>query len=377
MRDLFRGVANRRRGGLGAGVVLLLIAVWVAVPPQAAALPLYASREGATCVTCHFDPNGGGMRNEFGFYYGRNRHSMGAEDRWANVKVTPQVNDWIRLGLDTRFMYYASHVKNPSPSPSHNTVSTFFPMEGQMRIALTPLENLTVIGTQGIVVESGYPNSYVARELYALFHGFKHGVYFQAGRFRSPFGLRQEDHTSYTRQSLPFDSQREDAGVEVGATGKHWFGQFAVTNGAQPFAQNAGAFAAKIGRAAGSFQFGLSGYARVYSGVGDVNSWSAYASTTRGPVTVLAEFLGGDLGGSGDEAAFLELVYRVSRGVNLRGKVDEYDYNIAGVDKYFRYLAEVDLNPMPFTNIKVSYRHYSAPILPDLDEGFAMLFVPF
>ena len=348
-----------------------LLAVLSFRPPAAVALPLYASREGATCVTCHFDPNGGGMRNEFGFYYGKNRHSMGEEEKWANVTVTPQVNDWIRLGLDTRFMYYVSHVQ------SSTTTSTFLPMEGQVRIGISPLENLTIIGTQGIVVESGYPDSYVARELYALFHGFKHGLYFQAGRFRSPFGLRQEDHTSFTRQYLAFDSQREDAGVEVGAAGKHWFGQFAATNGGEPFGENAGAFAAKVGRATRAFQLGLSGYVRTHSTAEDVQSWSAYASTTRGPFTLLGEYVGGDLGSGGDQASFLELVYRASRGMNLRAKVDEYNPDVAGVDKFYRYLAEVDLNPMPFTNIKLSYRHNSYSGTSDIDEALAMLFVPF
>ena len=112
-------------------LLLALVVLCGGLPSVADALPLYASREGATCVTCHFDPNGGGMRNDFGFDYGKNRHSMGAEDRWSNVTVTPQLNDWIRLGLDMRFMYYASH--RGGSDPTSTTTSTFFPMQGQMK----------------------------------------------------------------------------------------------------------------------------------------------------------------------------------------------------------------------------------------------------
>ncbi len=221
------------------------------------------------------------------------------------------------------------------------------------------------------------PDSYVARELYVLLHGFKHGIYFQAGRFRSPFGLRQDDHTSFTRQYLPYDSQREDAGVELGATGKHWFVQAAATNGGEPFANNAGAFAGKIGHASRAFQAALSGYVHSYPTSDWLGAWSAYASTTRGPFTILAEYVGGDLDVDGRKSAFLELVYKASRGVNLRAKVDQHDPTGSGSNKTFRYLGEIDFNPMPFTNIKVSYRHYAYPHDFSADEGFAMLFVPF
>ena len=349
-----------------------------ALASPASAFPLYASREGKACVTCHIDPNGGGMRNEFGFYYGKNRHSMGVEEKWSKMTVDPQLNDWIRLGLDMRFMYYASHLSAVStPDPS-----TFFPMEGNFRVAITPMENLAIVGTQGIVVESpGFPDSYVARELYALFHGFAHGGYIQAGRFRLPFGLRQEDHTSFTRADLPYDSQREDAGIELGALGTHWCGQFSFTNGGEPFDQRASTFAGKISHISKLFQVGVSGYTRTADNVLPVTRWSIYAGTTQGPVTFLGEYVADDFGDKKDtEAAMAEIVYRLSRGVNLRAKIDYYG---PPSDPFFppdisrRYLAEVDFNPMPFTNIKLSYRHYSNEHSPDMEEYFAMLFVPF
>ncbi len=351
-----------------------LLAIVSARPPAAGAMPLYASREGATCVTCHFDPNGGGMRNEFGFYYGKNRHSMGVEEKWSKVTVTPQLNDWIRLGLDMRFMYYASQRVGNSTLDQ----STFFPMEGNLRVAITPYENLAIVGTQGIVVESGYPNSYVARELYALFRGMPHGAYAQVGRIRLPFGLRQEDHTSFTRERLPYDAQREDAGIEVGSVGPHWFGQFSFTNGGAPFSRRSNTFAGKIGRATKAFQVGVSGYSEAYDEVNDIARWSVYASTTRGPFTILGEYVGEDFHGGGDQAAFAEVVYRVSRGVNLRAKLDYFDPRQQFIAfPVRRYLGEIDFNPMPFANFKISYRHHNYRAIDDLDEVFGMLFVPF
>lgn len=363
---------------LAARLLGLLLITAAAVATPAEALPLYASREGRNCTTCHFDPNGSGMRNDFGFNYGKNRHSMGEEERWSNVTVDPQLNEWIRLGMDTRIMYVASH----RDGASNLATSTFFPMQGALRVAITPHDYLTVVGSHGIVVQSpGFPDSYVARELYGLFHGFAKDLYFQVGRFRLPFGLRQEDHTSFVRTTrvLPYNSQREDAGIEVGAIGNNWFGQVSFTNGGDPFNQHSSTLAAKVGRASRVFQFGLSGYDETDSSQPDDYRWSLYASATRGPVTVLGEYVADDFDPDvSRRGAFTEVVYRVSRGVNLRAKLDYFGPQPGSISSSERrYLAEVDINPMPFTDIKVSYRRYNYDNVPDEDEYLAMLFIPF
>lgn len=359
--------------------LLLTAAAVAAFATPADALPLYGSREGRNCISCHFDPNGSAMRNEFGFNYGKNRHSMGEEERWSKVTVDPQLNDWIRLGLDTRFMYFASH----QDGASHVATSTFFPMEGNLRVAIQPHDYLTIVGTHGLVVESpGFPDSYVARELYGLFHGFARGLYIQVGRFRLPFGLRQDDHTSLTRTPLvlPYDSQREDAGIEVGAIGNNWLGEASFTNGDEPFGQHASTQAAKIGRASRAFQFGLSGYHKGLPSAPDLYRWSLYASTTHDRWTFLGEYVANDFNPDVSlKAAFTEVVYRLSRGVDLRAKMDYFGPpSGATIDEIWRrYLAEVDINPMPFTDIKVSYRRYDYAKTTDEDELFAMLFIPF
>jgi hypothetical protein len=97
-------------------------------------------------------------------------------------------------------------------------------------------------------------------------------------------------------------------------------------------------------------------------------------------VTILAEYVANDF--KPDEsrkAAFTEVVYRISRGVNLRAKLDYFGPASGALfeDVARRYLAEVDISPMPFTDIKVSYRRYNYDDVPDEDEYLAMLFIPF
>jgi hypothetical protein len=348
---------------------------------SAQALPLYASRMGATCVTCHYDPNGGGIRNEFGFQYEKNRHAMEEEERWAKFTVDPKITPWLQIGFDTRVMYVASHIEGVSGV----STSTFFPMQGQLNFAVTPIDELTLVASRGLVVENpGFPSGYVARELYALFRGMPADLYIKVGRFRLPFGLRQDDHTSFIRstQFLPYNSQQDDAGIEVGSVGRNWFAQGSFTDGGVPFAEKAQTFSAKVGRASEAFQLGLSGYR---SGTTDANvyRWGLYASATRGKFTLLGEGAGGWNDPSGptpgfnSRAAFAQLDYRHSRGVDLLGKFDYADQTNGIETNARRYTAELDLNPMPFTEIQLSYRYYSYSGAPDESDFLAMLYVPF
>ena len=57
---------------------------------RAQTVPLYAARTGLLCESCHFDPNGGGPRKEFGFAFARNRHRVEPEDttsRWHDLDI--------------------------------------------------------------------------------------------------------------------------------------------------------------------------------------------------------------------------------------------------------------------------------------------------
>ena len=362
---------------------MIAAALPLAFARPARALPLYASREGTKCASCHFDPNGGGMRNDFGFNYDKNRHSMGEEARWDSVDITPQLNPWIRLGMDTRVMYVATHTDGISGL----STSTFFPMQGNLRVAITPHEHLAVIGSHGIVIDApGFPTPYVARELYGMIRELPHGAFVKIGRFRIPFGLRQDDHTSFTRvpEFLSYDSQKEDAGISAGSVGKHGWLEFSFTNGNNPaFSERAQAVAGKIAWAWIPLQGGVSGYHQ-YSELAaeKFDRWSLYLTKTLSRITLLGEYAGGTDAAVGDKvnklAAFGELDYRVSRGVNLRGKFDYLDPDRgAGGDIWRRYVGEIDMVPMPFTEFKVSYRHYNNSTTPDYDEFLGQLFIPF
>ena len=366
------------------GVAVLSLTFMATAPVPATALPIYASREGTKCVSCHFDPNGGGIRNDFGFTYGKNRHSMEAEDRWSNVTVDPQLNEWIRLGVDTRISYVASHVHG---SESTLDQSTFFPMQANLRVAVTPLDYLSIVGSHGLYLQTGGSASapYLAREWYGLFHGLPYNAFVQVGKFRTPFGLRQDDHTSFVRTEdfLGYDSQVEDAGIAVGSTGRNGWFEFAFTNGEGAFEERAQMLSGKVAWSYPYLQGGVSGYHRFdESGSITFDRWSLYLTRTFGPLTLLGEYARGTTEGSfltvNNDAAFAEAVYRVNRGVHVRGKFDWMDTSRGtGGAIARRYGGELDLIPMPFVQVQLVGRYYDYEFGPDVNEYVAMLFMPF
>jgi hypothetical protein len=351
--------------------------------PCAQALPLYASREGKTCVTCHYDPNGGGMRNDFGFLYGKNRHGLDTEAKWAKVTIDPRLNDWIAIGADTRVLYIASHIEGGRTL----ALSTFFPMQGQLNLALTPHDYVTLVMSRGIRTDKVAGEDYEARELYGLIHELPHDLYAQIGRFRLPFGLRQDDHTSYVRTTgfLPYNSQQDDVGIEIGAAGSSYTGQLSFTNGQGTIlsGERAQTLAGKATIVRPRILGGVSGFHQYNESVGiKQDRWAAFASTTWQKLTLLGEYGGGTQRAFGTTtnlwAAFAELDYRLARGINLRGKFDYLDpAKGVGGDRYRRWLVETDLVPVPFTEVKLSYRDHDEGSAPKYQEYLVQFFFPF
>jgi hypothetical protein len=142
--------------------------------------------------------------------------------------------------------------------------------------------------------------------------------------------------------------------------------------------------AGKVAWAFPWLQGGLSGYHDMNGN--DETRWSLYLTRTFHSLTVLGEYAGGTdesaIGDVNSMAAFVEGVYRVSRGVNLRAKFDYVDPD-RDRDRVLnrRYLVDLDVEPVPFAQIKLSYAlyHPSTPtgLFIDSDEYVAMLYVPF
>src|SRR5499427_5195424 len=98
-------------------IVAASLAPLALLPAPGSGTPLYAARTGLACANCHFDPNGGGPRNAFGFAFAKNRHSTDAETDGAfkDLDLTNKIGEQfpVYLGVNSRMMALADDARDP------------------------------------------------------------------------------------------------------------------------------------------------------------------------------------------------------------------------------------------------------------------------
>ena len=368
-------------------------------------LPLYAARTGLMCGTCHFDPNGGGPRNEYGFAFARNRHELAPDTsgQWKDLNLSNRVSDSVPIyfGVNQRFMLLSN--ANVVSAPAAR--AAFFSMENALYVTFQPHARLTIVYSR-----DAFNESVLAQDAFGMISGFPLNSYVKAGRFRSPFGLRMDDHTVATRVGflnllgspsfLPYDARFPDMGVEVGADHGSWFGRASLTNGAanvfgaQPFAQTT---AAKLGYTTSHYQGGFSFYDDYEKNASvpfrRADRWSYYGLGHWRRLQFIGEVGGGtDRHAPRDPrgphtnlmAAFGELDWTLNRACNFRLRYDRLETNRDGkmlvrpdgstvsvhdLNSFNRYAIEGELLPVPFGELRWTCR-VIAPVA-DRDQGNA------
>jgi hypothetical protein len=366
---------------LALGIVLLPL---VLVVRGVESLPLYSAREKLQCLTCHVDPNGGGVRNEFGFTYAVNRHSLAPEagKPWGELALTNRVgeNMPLYLGLNLREMFIAT----TSVESDSLDRAAFFQMESGLHLSFQPHPLLATSVT--VDAFEGAPK---LADAYGMLRGGPWGGYLKLGRIRNPFGLRMDDHTVATRNGfldftygnpfgapryLPYDPRTLDEGVEVGASSGAYWGRASLTNGSSDAffgSTRAQAKAVKLGSQAGPYQGALSFYDDFNSGefseVRRSTRWGYYAMLSAGRVTFLGEAGAGTddntaFSSAGDRkvnltAAFGELDYSPAHPYNLRLRYDWLKTDRDDDDsEHARLALEGEWSPVPFAELRLVLR---------------------
>jgi hypothetical protein len=365
--------------------LLVLLALAALLPSSARAVPQYAARTGLMCGSCHFDPNGGGPRNEFGHAFAAHRHSLTPDTSgpWSDLSLTNRVSDTFPLyvSLNQRFMLLTNRHTDVADAERLG----FYNMENSLQFAFQPHARLTVVMAFDAFA-AGATSQVVSKEAFALLRGLPLDGYLKAGRFRVPYGLRLDDHTVATRNGygdltgiarfLPYDPRQVDMGVELGAERGSFFGRVAFTNGtasvfgADPYAE---AKALKLGYNGPHYQGGFSLYDDVRKLGSDVRGrstrWGYYGLSHAGPVAVI-----GEIGAGTDENAvtdqrvnllawFAEADYAPARSVNLRVRLDHLETDrssdpfIAEINTSQRYAIEGEWVPVPFAELRWTYRY--------------------
>jgi hypothetical protein len=268
-------------------VLLLALACFFTLGTAVEARPLYAARTGMACSRCHVDPTGGGMRSATGFRYALNLHTMApAEDR--EPLLDPKISDGLRLGGDARGTYLQD---------VHNELSnrsTFFLMQASLYVSATLSDRATLYyaNDQGRTTEA-----------FGLLGGLPLGGILKVGRFLPAYGIEEEDHSLFTRDSLGFGTSAEDTGLELTlASGTRMF-TIAAVNGARGVLDD-NPQKALVARAAWyneRFGGGVSGYSNSPYDAKRSVRYGAFGQFHHGPFVLLAEYdRGEDDPGEGD-----------------------------------------------------------------------------
>jgi hypothetical protein len=366
MRSRFAASLAPRYVVVAASIAALFVAF---APPAAEALPLYATRTGLACRACHFDPNGGGGRNEIGFQFEKNRHDLMPDvGKWADLALTNRVGDVLYFGTNLREQY--TYVRQMGAGGTG--VSTTFPMQGALLVTFSPHQQLVVSYNRDLRE---------TRDAWLMLKDLPLSGYLRAGQIRVPFGLRMDDHTGAMRAGfresiagsfgtsgfLPFDPRNVEGGLEVGLTplaSSSLSAIAAISNGGPAFANKAQALTGKVYMNEANWHAGVSAYDNWQSTSGRRDTrYSAYGTLRVGEdVAFLGEIGTGrtELASGGVERPrgfFVEGDYRVNRMCLLRAKYDYIDLNhdVEGMASE-RYVAETDLTIVPFMDVKLSFR---------------------
>ncbi len=370
--------------------VLLIVASLASLltARSAQTVPLYAARTGLMCQSCHFDPNGGGPRNDFGFAFARQRHSLTPDDStsaWAGLDLTNRVSDTFPLyfGVNQRFMA----LTNTTAQSDSIDRFGFYNMENNIFMAFQPHPKLTLVYSR-----DGFEGSSTTKDAFGMI-GLSANSYLKAGRFRNPFGLRLDDHTVATRNSfldfqqgiapepgfLPYDPRQPDEGLEYGLTHGGWFGRTAFTNGNSATSpvfngRYAEAWSAKVGYNHPRFQVAGSFYDDYFKKGGSLygykrtTRWGAYGLSHWNKLAFLGELdAGTDRVPSGEKvnkiAGFAEVDYAPVRWTNVRVRYDAVSLDRGGLlvpadqGSFTRWALEGEFVPVPFAEIRWALRY--------------------
>ena len=394
MNDIDQNTAHSERNAMRPtlynGLLILLFLSVYAVSLRA--LPRYALMTGTKCASCHMNPTGGQMRNDYGISFSMDKLPLEAL-RDSDFSFNGKLSDNISIGGDYRSQFLYDQFSKTTAFQSMTT-SLYGSVRLSKKISFQfkqDLVNGTYNGPNGGI--------YNGTEVFGVARILPNGGYIKGGSFLPDYGWRLDDHTVYTRggdlgftgagyhQSLIFVPNYHDIGAEVGMYVDNFFltaGLFNGTGQLQPidFSKDK-AYVAKL-EYMGSL--GDSHFRIVASGYGfrqfKMGGFTAGLSTADNNLVLLgeADWTQHDLyynyipatssfsmeiaDGANTMAAMAEIDYRVVQGLWLTGRYDLYDPlegvgeddNSASTNSVKHITLGMEFFPYSFVEIRPQYR---------------------
>ena len=320
----------------------------------AVAEPYLAVQQGYQCVTCHVNPTGGGMRNEFGNIFAQNvmpaRTLDVGESTW-----TGSVNRFVGVGGNLRGQWAATDV------PHQPQTNEFEVAEARLYLLFEPIPSRLSV----YIDERLAPGSASNLEAYARYRAADGHWFARAGRIYLPFGLRLEDDTAFTRTVPGINMTTPDDGVELGWQSQRWSAQIALSNGSGggPEADSQKQVTAQVAYVDPRFRVGLAASFNP-SEAGDRSAYSVFGGIRTGPVAWLGELAlveddGFPEGRRTHAATLLEADWRVAKGHNLKLTSEwfEPDRDV-DEDEQTRFSVVYEYAPIQSLQLRAAARFY-------------------
>jgi len=145
-------------------------------------LPRYSLQESTSCMSCHINPTGGGMRND----YGNNIYSL--EELPLKKWINHSDEDWggyitdnVQIGGDFRLQVFKNGEKN-----------RIFPMQADL------YSNIDINSKADLYFKIDLSRR-MADEYFIIFNNLIKNSWIKIGQSIPNYGIKIEDHTSFTR----------------------------------------------------------------------------------------------------------------------------------------------------------------------------------
>jgi len=260
-----------------------LLALSLFLSADLKAEPYLAIKNNLQCAACHVNPNGGGLRTDFGRIYGQNMLPAKANS-YDSTKLA-KLTQYLSIGADARF----NATFKKTDQAENNTSQSFEVSSTQLYLNIKiPDSGLSLYIDQQVA-----PGSAINREALVMYqfeqNSLFDGSYVKAGKLFLPYGLRIEDDSAFIRQATGMNFDNSDNGVEYGINHNNTSANFYVSNGTSQSSNNDDSllYGMRVEHLFASFRLGAS--AVLNDGEQQVQMLNLYGGSTWRDLTFLAE----------------------------------------------------------------------------------------
>ena len=337
---------------------------------QLFALPRFAAENGTSCNLCHVNPTGAGLRNDYGIsLFSMEELPMEKGMDLTNDDYTGMILEYLRFGADLRFQVL-SHTDNQDESRT-----AYFPMQGDLYGNLSVSKGVEVYVKQDVL----RPNP----EFWSYLPLLPKDGYLRIGRFIPTYGLRLDDHTTFTRggnlrilhglkkEGMPFSPDKVTPGIiEAGMYISDIFITLSTANKFATGNESGYGFSESLkdknltfrGEYTGSIGSAPILFGSSFMKEGDFQLMGVFGGTSFFGLTWIGEVDIAEnwVDDNSSIASFSEFSYPVKQGLHLVARYDLFDEDIKIKNNAIsRWTVGADVFPLSFFEIKLQGRFTS------------------